>query len=467
MIKYPLLFLIKRVIKFLNLNKRFITKITPLKSTYLKIISILIFLKGLSNILKKYTVFKYLNIILRVLSFSSLFINFILTILIFNINIIGFDKLNRVNNYLDQNLTWLPNIVKDFIINSWNKFYWFVIKIWDWFVSWIVYIFRLILDILNPVEDKIPGEIIIDPKNPSNNKYGDIYNKEYLNNLVHTLDDYKFYILIALGLVAIGILGYTYWDSITNKFKKPEDVTNIMPDITPSPEDSLPSSGKSISDYPEGYLTYFSKKLGLLTESVKSRAKDLFNRSADTSNISSNVGIPKGLYREGTQTMWKGLPVPRVENYNGIDYYISLDKDGFINMFNSKIEDSSISIISPISEKVVGVNNMLFFNKISQLKDSSHFPQFIAKDNSIIHNLSYTNFQISQPGLHSTSVDESTLPQSKPILIPKGKERAFDNFEDIPLGPNILGDNSPSSSGSITPRQSDFNLETNWDNPFV
>jgi hypothetical protein len=51
---------------------------------------------------------------------------------------------------------------------------------------------------------------------PSKQKYGDIYNKEYVEYLTQTLDEYKFYVLITMGVIAIGILTYTYWDSIKN-----------------------------------------------------------------------------------------------------------------------------------------------------------------------------------------------------------------------------------------------------------
>lgn len=150
--------------------------------------------------------------------------------------------------------------------------------------------------------------------------------------------------------VTLKILINTFWGKLP--FTKKDDSSTIDSiNSSPISDPSLPSTGNNSSDYPEGYLSYFSKKLGLVTEAVKERAKGLFSSSNSESSggISSNVGIPRGLYRDGNQTMWKGLPIPRVENYQGTDYYINLDKDGFINMFDSKMDNYKISIINPIS----------------------------------------------------------------------------------------------------------------------
>jgi hypothetical protein len=103
MIKYILLFILKRIIKILNFNKRFIIKFAPFKLIYLKIITLLLFIKTLFKVLKGYKIFKFLSFILRLLSFSSLFINFILFILLLNLEITGWDY--KVSNYLD-NLNW-------------------------------------------------------------------------------------------------------------------------------------------------------------------------------------------------------------------------------------------------------------------------------------------------------------------------------------------------------------------------
>jgi hypothetical protein len=46
-----------------------------------------------------------------------------------------------------------------------------------------------------------------------------VNNRDYLSNIVNTLDDYKLYLFITLGVLTVGILTYTYWDNI-NGFRK-------------------------------------------------------------------------------------------------------------------------------------------------------------------------------------------------------------------------------------------------------
>ena len=145
MIKYILLFILKRIIKILNFNKRFIIKFAPFNFIYLKILAFLLLFKTLFKILKGYKIFKFLTVILRVLSFSSLFINFILFILLLNLEITGWDY--KVSNYLD-NLNWLPNSFKDWLIDLWNKFVYYISIVWNWFVDYLSYILTKILDFL-------------------------------------------------------------------------------------------------------------------------------------------------------------------------------------------------------------------------------------------------------------------------------------------------------------------------------
>src|SRR6266576_3618370 len=133
----------------------------------------------------------------------------------------------------------------------------FFLLIWNWFVEYLAYILSKILEKLKPAESgSTPnggrGGVSIDP---DSGKYGDIQNKEYLNNLLQNLDDYKFYVLITIGIVAVGIVTYTYWDSIMNKFGYPRGADENV--YLPSPIPSDPSSGRNVEDYPDGYLSYF------------------------------------------------------------------------------------------------------------------------------------------------------------------------------------------------------------------
>lgn len=144
----------------------------------------------------------------------------------------------------------MPTSLKDLLIDFCNKIIFFIYKIWFWFREYLSYILNKILEILkNPSDYKKEGEEIL----PDPNIYKDIYNKEYINNVLQNLDDYKFYILISIVVIAIGLLTYTYWDSFSNLRRGGSG--GDTPDIIyPSPIPSDPSTDKSIGDYPEGYL---------------------------------------------------------------------------------------------------------------------------------------------------------------------------------------------------------------------
>jgi hypothetical protein len=224
--------------------------------------------------------------------------------------------------------------------------------------------------------------------------------------------------------------------------------------------------------YPEGYLTYFSKKMGTLTEKVKTRANELYSSHNSRSlapgeNISSDVSIPQGLYREGDRVMWKGLPVPRVESFNGVDHYISLDKDKFINIVDSSMMSEAIDIINPLSSRSVGSRPISWDGKLNILNDSNHFPHYDAPLDSYVRNPQITNIFVGYPSLSSTSVSGDTLPTmsaSAPISI-KGKASQIDPFADdfgfdIPISPREI--EIPSRDLNKTPTPADYSSIPEW-----
>src|ERR1700689_5744146 len=87
-------------------------------------------------------------------------------------------------------------------------------------------------------------------------------------------------------------------------------------------------------------------------------------------------GLGKGIYREGNQVMWEGFPVPRVENLNGVDYYISLDKDHYINIMDNTMRGHSINIISPLSGNSIGATSIPLDSKLNIMKEYANWPWF-------------------------------------------------------------------------------------------
>jgi hypothetical protein len=248
---------------------------------------------------------------------------------------------------------------------------------------------------------------------------------------------------------------------------------DTLPDLTPSPIPSDPSSGRSVSDYPEGYLNYFSKRLGEISDQVKKRSQELYSRSlggkgADHPNISSNVSIPNGLYREGNQTMWRGLPLPRVENLNGIDYYISLDKDKFINIIDSTNNNDFIDIINPISCNSVGLTPIPLNSKFGLIRNYRYWPEFVAPFDSVVTTRGVSgNMSIMHPSINSTSVDEDSLPsfgKSTPIPIPSFKDKMY---SASPHNHPIRDSNFPGQSTvfSRTDPMTEIDLVDAWSTP--
>jgi len=110
-------------------------------------------------------------------------------------------------------------------------------------------------------------------------------------------------------------------------------------------------------------------------------------------------------------------------------------------------------------------------SKFNYIVDFTSAPQFFNDSNPILTNRRLTNFMASQPSIESTSVNEASLPSfkpSSPISINKGKDRMFDTFEDIPLGPQDV--NLPRIGNIIdpdaTPKAGNINLPNDYWNPF-
>src|SRR6266403_591061 len=150
MIKYVLLFILKRIIKILNLNKRFLVKFTPFKFIYFKILAVFLFIRTLFKTLQGYTIFRYLNMVLRFLSFSSLFINFILFILLMELNIVNWTPKN-FSSYLN-NINYLPLSFKEWLLDKWAKIYYYFSLLWNYFLEYLSYLLNKILYLIEKLK---------------------------------------------------------------------------------------------------------------------------------------------------------------------------------------------------------------------------------------------------------------------------------------------------------------------------
>jgi hypothetical protein len=200
-----------------------------------------------------------------------------------------------------------------------------------------------------------------------------------------------------------------------------------------------------------------------LSDAINTRSKQLFSTSkekiAAPDIVNSNVSFPTGLYKEGDKLMWQGLPVPRIEQLHGNEYFVTLDNTSkFINIINNKNMDGYIEIINPKSLTLIGKNPIPTSEKLRLITEYHRdLPLFNVTGDSFFLKKSIQEASLGNISIEDTNVNEDTLPKWD-LFTPnsKGKNRVEDLFDDIPIGPEIV-DVDNLSSGSITPRQNDFN----------
>lgn len=226
--------------------------------------------------------------------------------------------------------------------------------------------------------------------------------------------NYIYYIVAGVVVIASGFLVYYYWDNIINLFKKGEDKgkgRETFPSLNSVVDnDNSTGSESTISrDYPEGYLTYFKRKLN-----------GLFNRTVHPENTIQ----PTRVYDDGFTppfgnypAVWKGLPLPRKEyTPEGKEYIMFLDKDNIVNILDNRRSNRLATLINPRTNKTIG------FTEFSESevydwwnKDLSFFE---APANSYIWNADpgVLTFPTRMPPFSTLDIPESSLPA--PIIPP-------------------------------------------------
>jgi hypothetical protein len=349
MLKQILIFILKKSLKF--------TKTFNILTPFVFLFSFFSGFKTLKIIwssLKKNSKFlKVLTKVMRISSFISLFINLFLVILLNNIDIISFiPSVPAINSFLIYSFNLLPDSIIGWFTNIWNYIKYVFKFIWKYIVQFLKYIFNSILDIFR---DPVEGDEEINPNpNPGHKldpkddpKFKESYNKWFR--------EYNYYIYGG-AIILLTVLGiYIFWDKIPNPFNRGEGDDGNLPGNISSPNTSDPSSGRSINEYPDGYLKHFSRKMGDMVEEVKGKAKELYNKSISKPPIDPNF-IPKGIYKENGQTMWNGLPLPRVESLdNGQEFYITKDENNFIRILSNSINSTDmVDIVDPIKNISIG-----------------------------------------------------------------------------------------------------------------
>jgi hypothetical protein len=163
--------------------------------------------------------------------------------------------------------------------------------------------------------------------------------------------NYITYIIAGVVILSSGLLIYYYCSDISGFFKKGRD-TNFKKDDDSFINDgeinddwgSIPSD-ESIPNRDPAYYRYFKKGKDFLS---KRRAKK-------DARVELEASLPSGITYEKGNSIWNGLPLPRTEYLkDGTEYYISMDKNKFIRIFNNKIESSVVDIINPMTNRSIG-----------------------------------------------------------------------------------------------------------------
>lgn len=302
---------------------------------------------------------------------------------------------------------------------------------------------KLILGVIDKeYPDSNDGQIGI-PKTPDNNPKGPENSEPNPDKGCESyrkwMGDHQYHLLAGAIFLIFGVYIYLYWDNIGRVFKR-DDTGDDSPAFGVSSEGSIVSSEPSTipRDYPEGYLRYFSRKMGDLSREVKDRAISLFNKNESRPIIPHDT--PRGVYFEGGNQMWDGLPIPRVESTgDGREFFISLDTNGFIKIADNSREANMVDVINPNSGLSIGrqyISQIERVNIIASAKDHAYFE---SPENSYVRNpLSrMDNITITTPSVGNTSVEHTDLPTFDDVKFDP------DNFEIGVPGPSNYKGKAP------------------------
>lgn len=298
-------------------------------------------------------VFQFIRKFIRILSIISLFFNLII-LAIFT----QFSPLSWI--YTIPGISQIGAFVYDAAPEKAQGFFmWLLLKI-KVFLLWIwIGLLDFIKSIIKAVLGEIENNPIHSPEKepiiePDKGKYGDIKNP----GVRKWLNDYKYYLLGGVVILGIGAMVYIYLDSITCGWRRGGDDTppaepfiTSYPPFEPEIHGPRPPRAPSVdSDSSGSYSEYFRKNIFDKLNQYKNKVRNYFK--SEQPNIP--MFVPRGLYKENGKDMYNGLQIPRVETYNGTEFYYGLDGEGPISVLNNLYgESSTITIINPFDGKAI------------------------------------------------------------------------------------------------------------------
>jgi hypothetical protein len=389
-----------------------------------------VIIRDMFNALDKLPVFRFFKNILRLLSIGSLFLNLIILALFTEISVLNWIPTIPI---LSQGMAFVyestPESTQNYI--SWIalKIKTFILWIWNNFLDFLKRIVKAVIGELDKYPTDNPG---ISPIDPDKEKYGDIHSKEYFKWLFNKLDEYKYFFILSSVVIIGGVAVYLYWDSISSCWRSRPDLpdpdsSGEFPAYNPQPPIERPRSLPSVSSDSSGGLDgYFRKSIGEKLLNYKAKVRKFFK----VSEAPKIANIPQGIYMENGRELYNGLPLPRVELFDGTEYYFNKDRDGFIQVVSNLFTDSGkVETINPFSNKSISTNYISVNERISLINKARGSAIYNAPENSFARNPVFdaSHLDLSKPDFSTTSAaSSSNLPG--------------DNFEDIPLSPESFSE---------------------------
>lgn len=270
-------------------------------------------------------------------------------------------------------------------------------------------------------------------------------------------------IFVAGFVIAVsGLLIYYYWDNITSAFHWPLGIYNnkgkrpqTLNRQTGEFEDYVSDASTPARNYPDGYLHYFSRKMGDLSNQVNSRAKELYNNSTNSirsyfsmdtqrSNHIPTIATRDFYVDKNNISYWKGLPLSRTEFLeNGDEYYMFLDKNNIVNILDNKIATNSLDLVNPLTGLSIGRRPLDSFEMSNIRANKTIKAYFEAPAGSYLRNPQISNIaDISTPQLENTSILDSppnefrkpAVPMHIPTIAPEKKAFSQLDFHESDLG---------------------------------
>jgi hypothetical protein len=399
--------------------------------------------------------YKYFRSIISIFGFLGLAFNLLIFIIFLEYKDISF-TFPALSGLLLSLISFLPDSLQDLIFN-------FFLSIKEYIFNYYLYLKSLLVRLLEYTFDspntndkteigKTPlpkagerADIYPINKGEDTDSLRRFYNKtkEHIPSIPEE-SDYTYYLIAGAVVIVTGFLIYYYWDSISNSFKPGGDKGKMRETFYDRKSGSYEEymsepSPNGYREYPEGYLNYFSRKLGDLSNEINNRAKELYSNTFGSLFKEETVRPPIIATRDlfvpgdnGGTTMWKGLPLPRTEYLeNGDEYYLFLDKDNIVNILGNRIENNSLDLVNPLTGESIGRKAIDNFDKLNLLKNKTMRAYFSAPSDSYVRNPSITNIQLTAPDFNTLDISESSLPGSKtaPIeILNVNTERAAFEF---------------------------------------